>query len=263
MPVMNGIGFGDHTLRKLEDFGTYLGIHMAICKRILHKHHWYDWRYHYFDINAGCGIYEGLTGSPIIALAKARAGGLQMQAYFVEIDAENCRRLEAHVESHLSSNVAVQVINDDHAAFLHSFIHEPRADPKLGVLYHDPSGDVPSFDALVDASSNPAFRHIDFLIYLSATNIKRVRGKFGRDHTQLLTDYLHAIEKPYNNWIIRKPSGRHQWTFLMGSTWDGLPEYKSRGFYRVNSPEGQAILYDLTYSKKELPDDDLPLFCPT
>ena len=113
---------------------------------------------------------------------------------------------------------------------------------------------MPDFDLLAELSKKPAFKYIDFVVYLSATNIKRVRRfeqATGRDaKVKLLTDYMKSIDK--STWIIRKPMGKHQWTFAIGSNWVKFPDWEKRGFYRIDSDEGKSMLERLTYTDGEI-----------
>jgi hypothetical protein len=113
---------------------------------------------------------------------------------------------------------------------------------------------MPNFDLLSEISRNPCFQHIDFVIYLGATTIKRVRRAeeaTGRDtKAKLLTDYLRSINK--TTWIVRKPTGKNQWTFAIGSNWVNFPKWQKHGFYKIDSEEGESVLRRLTYTGGEI-----------
>ena len=252
MPLVNGVGYGDNSADKQNDFRSLLSLHVDVVNRITSKPNraWTRF-YSYVDMNAGPGIYNGLTGSPIIFLNSIERTSIPYRGFFIERESINAASLEAIVcNRQLRGSVAV--VNNDHAIALRSNLLTGR--PTYGLVYHDPSGSIPDFDLLAQISRCQAFKYMEFMVYLSATNIKRVRRmeeeKDGGAKVKLLTTYLQGINK--STWIIRKPQGKHQWTFVLGSNWKRFPEWESRGFYRIDSPQGQGILKNLTYTGEEL-----------
>jgi len=240
MPTINGVGFGDHSQDKQDDFRRMIRFHLGLVDHI--EQQWNDRRYTYIDMNAGPGQYEGITGSPLIFLDECVKIGIPYDATFIELDEINANALRYHIKAD------VTVTNSDHALALRSYRNQPPLG--LGLLYHDPTGVVPAFDLLAEVSRYPSLKKIDFMIYLSATNIKRVRLASQTDDVKCLDTYLEAIDKRV--WIVRKPRGKEQWTFVIGSNWGDFPDWKKRQFYSVFSPEGKNILDRLTYTETEL-----------
>lgn len=251
MPIENGVGYGDHTADKQNDFKSLLSLHIDIVDGITSKagKQWQR-EYTYIDMNAGPGIYNGHIGSPIAFLDKIEKTDIAYSAHFIEMVKSNADTLQDIVRCR-DLHGATKVINDDHVNAMKSL---SLLKATYGMVYHDPSGSIPDFDLLSEVSKRSQFRYMDFMVYLSATNIKRVRRfeqATGADaKAKLLTDYLQSVNK--KTWIIRKPNGKHQWTFVIGSDWKDFPAWKSRGFYRVDSDEGQSILKFLTYTASEL-----------
>lgn len=254
MPMVNGVGYGDHTLQKQDDFRGLLSLHISIVDGITGKpgNAWQRY-YNYIDMNAGAGDQNGIPGSPILFLNQIERTTIPYQATLIEREQCNAEKLQTAINSGQWRG-GIKVVNNDHAVALRNGAAPGKS--THGIIYHDPSGTVPDFDLLAELSKKPAFQRIDFVVYLSATNIKRVR-RFeqvtGRDaKVKLLTDYLKAINK--STWIIRKPMGRHQWTFAIGSNWVNFPAWEKRGFYKIDTPEGKSMLERLTYTDGELDD---------
>ena len=252
MPIENGVGYGDHTQQKQDDFRGMLSLHINIVDGITQRpgNAWQRY-YNYIDMNAGPGNQNGIVGSPILFLNQIERTTIPYQATFIEREPCNVEKLQSAINSKTWRG-NVLVVNNDHAVALHNGTAPQRS--THGMIYHDPSGSVPDFDLLAELSKKPAFKYIDFVVYLSATNIKRVRRfeqATGRDaKVKLLTDYMKSIDK--STWIIRKPMGKHQWTFAIGSNWVKFPDWEKRGFYRIDSDEGKSMLERLTYTDGEI-----------
>lgn len=257
MPIVNGVGYGDHSAAKQDDFRSLLSLHIDLVDQMTSEAN-KQWKryYTYIDMNAGPGCYNGLTGSPLVFLDKIEKTSIPYRGIFIEQESENANALGLHL---LERNIRgyAAVLNGNHELVMRGGIKPDGFAfdrPTFGLVYHDPSGSVPAFDLLAEVSHRPEYKYMEFMVYLSATNIKRVRrfeeAKDGAARVKLLTEYLRFINK--STWIIRKPQGKHQWTFLIGSDWRRYPDWKSRGFYRVDSPEGQSVLKHLTYTTEEI-----------
>lgn len=241
------VGSGATTVNKQTDLGAILDIHMRISKSVLSQS-WTDGCYYYFDANAGPGVDEnGITGSPLIFLDKATSNNLNYRAFFIEENADCYNSLVGYV----GARGGVTIINGDHKEKGCGLISASRLG-KLGLLYHDPNG-VPSFEWLASLSRQKEFKAIDFMISLGANGLKRARRRNGDTELLYLHEYLATVNK--KRWIIRKPQGKWQWTFVIGSNWEKFPNWANRYFYDLNSPEGKQVLINLSLTKKEVAEE--------
>lgn len=251
--TIRNVGQGDHTQQKQDDFQGLLSLHIKIVDGITSKpsNAWQRY-YTYIDMNAGPGLYNGIVGSPILFLSQIERTSIPYSATLIEEEQCNATELNDRV-SLLGYHGIVKVVNDNHDHALRNGAAPTKS--TYGMIYHDPNG-APNFELLAELSRKPAFQRIDFVIYLGATTIKRARGMekaLGKNAKfKLLTDYLNSINK--KTWIVRKPVGKNQWTFAVGSNWVNLPDWRKRGFYRIDTPEGKSVLERLTYTDGELDD---------
>jgi len=247
MPVIDGVGISDHTPLKESGLGCILRMHMRVTKSIIAKRESFAHPdYHWFDINAGFGQYPECPGSPLVFLNEAKQIGITYQATFIEQDATNVSRLA----SCIGDNRNVTILCGDNMRLLPIVAGQLSGRRQhYGMLYTDPNG-IPSFDLLSGVSRFPVLRKVDFLIYVSATSIKRSR-RAHPDKYVGLTEYLATIDK--RHWLLRDIStvGAHQWTFLLGTNWDGFPEYRKEGFYRADTKDGKAIMNILATTQEE------------
>lgn len=237
------IGQSEWTFNKQEDFRSV--IRMNIRLTIAGKNGWAAPFYRYFDLNAGCGQYNGIVGSPLIFMQEAESLEVDYKAILIEKETENCMKLK---DISSGFNGHIEIANMDHVDYFSNWRPIDSYMGKLrGAIYHDPNG-MPSFDLLADISRMKDFRHIDMIVYLSATTVKRVRGAFPNRYKALL-DSLKIIDKPF--WKVRFPKGHQQWTFLIGTRWDKYPDWANRGFHDLRSPNGKEIIEKLSLTAKE------------
>jgi hypothetical protein len=248
--VENGVGYGEHTALKQEHFEKILRLHMNITTSVQRnwRHSWYGpdlETYHYFDINAGAGNDPtGLIGSPLIFLRQAALLNLQYKAVLIEQELVNVQSLLRLVGT--DKNVTIEY-GDHHVCLPRYFVNGRK---RFGLVYADPSGTVPPFELLGQMSRQNIYQRLDICIYLHATNIKRIRNQSSGNGKQSLAEFMAMIDKKH--WIIRKPVGKEQWTFLIGSNWVDYPDWTREGFYKWKSPIGIEILDRLTYTADEL-----------
>jgi three-Cys-motif partner protein len=219
---------------------------------------WPPPEYWYFDINAGAGYCpgDGEPGSPVIFAEEARNAGVPARAMLYECERENCDLLRCS----MADFKGVHVYPGDHRETLLSSI--PDVDrPRLGLLYCDPSGTCPPFDLLADFAANKLTERVDLLVYLGATNIKRVHAVHADKGHKRLDQLLASI--PKEAWVIREAAGHEHWTFAFGSRWDGIKRMSlgSKGFHPIDGPEGRAILHRLTFAEGK--DGDTVFDVPT
>lgn len=250
------------TEAKEADFRGILNMHMSIAKAIIARQSGLP--YLYVDLYAGPGrlVFRGkeFDGSPLILTDTAKQLGLETVSAYYEQDQEVADRLKGALASAGATG--------------HFEVHPERCEvgfPKLlartgiqrgryGLVYSDPIRDeIPH--ALLNAAAE-RFPRVDLLSYVSATQYKRRRGV--DDARPYLADHIAAVNKKVV--LIREPIGMWQWTFVLWSNWVNLPDWKRRGFYRLDSEKGQQILDRLNLSAREqlettntpLPFDDDP-----
>jgi len=251
MPIKNGIGYSETTPLKQHHFRENIRVHLRIVRGIMQKYPaWGDGVYHYFDLNAGSGLVDGVSGSPLIFIEESmHYPTLNVHAVLIEINKSNAESLARNLALYHATNCKIDVRCGDHADVLPEFFTSKRT-KSFGLVYTDPTGSIPPFDLLAEMASVPCYEKTDFLISCSATTIKRVRGCSKCPSDKYLTDYLNTIDKKY--WNVREPLGRHQWTLLIGSNWNAYPSFKNLGFYSADSLEGRKVLSKLNFTEKEL-----------
>lgn len=238
------IGYRTSKNTKLKQihFKNTLLAHAKITRGIFKRNEWANPIYHFFDLNAGPGRNpeNNEPGSPIIFVDVMEELGIRFDATFFEIEAKNHCALKQNINSINIGNInKISCINEDHSTSFEKycqFIYSKKAN--YGLIYSDQSGQCPPFDLFKNLSLNKSFKYIDFLIYVSATNIKRIRRS--KDENLTLCDMISGINKKH--WIIRTPVDRHQWTFLIGTNWNAFPEFKTLGFHNIDSPVGREII---------------------
>jgi hypothetical protein len=238
MPIEQGVGTSEHTKNKQEVLQHLLKMHLKICRGIFSN---YNIRqpYYYIDMNAAHG-----AGSPtIFHTLVTNEITIPYHALLVERDTENAVQLARCFQN----EPHVTVKSGDHDDIVPAFVQSLKGKP-YGLCYHDPNGEV-SWNTLANIARLPASNHIDILIHFTATGHKRIAKATGR--LEKIMEYVQQISKKY--WIVRKPDTNcsWQWTFLIGSNWDGFPDWKKQHFHRLREEEGQEIMKKLMHTKEE------------
>jgi len=239
-----------------------LGVHMRITQSIFTKHGTANWLlpiYQYIDLTAGPGDWAGVCdaktgepaeyqgqGSPCIFADVAAEVGMDYRALFIEKDETMTRRL---IEL-FAGNDHIEIKRGDHIEELDAYLHAHPGRKRFGLVYYDPNGEPTGIECMAALNKHNSWKTVDVLLNLSANCIKRVRGACEGKRT--LVEYLSSIGKKH--WLVRGPhrSDRWQWAFFIGTNWNDFPEFRSHGFYSVQTAEGKAILKRLNFTGDEL-----------
>jgi len=241
------------TEAKEEDFRGILGMHVNICKGIFRRQPTSP--YLYVDLFAGRGHLEfkgrQFPGSPLIARDILARTGIPSETLHYERDpAEAALLAEAlwtpanllDTPDPESAPIHVESCQEGFTRWLDEHGHQGD---RYGLVYSDPIRDEIPHELLNKAAKY--LPRVDLLSYVAATQYKRRRGADpGRP---FLADHIRAVDKRVA--LIREPIGMWQWTFVLWSNWVNLPEWHRRGFYRLDSEQGERILDRLNLSKGE------------
>lgn len=243
----------DETAPKEADFRGILRMHIPICKSIISRYRLPP--YLYVDLYAGPGnlAFEGdeFPGSPLIAQEEMTRAGLPYEAVHFERDPAVAAELEEALLVPRSvmwwpdpenTHVFAEACQEGFPRWLD---RTGRQSDRHGLVYADPIRDEIPVALLNKAAA--LMPRVDLLSYVSATQYKRRRGadlKLNGSSTKpLLSDHISAVNKKFA--VIRRPRDAWQFTFILWSNWDSLPEWTRAGFYRLDSETGTHILDQL------------------
>lgn len=260
MPEKNGVGFGEFTTKKLEDYQIFLRKYLGIVSGVYITHGdkwWCDPVFHYIDLNAGPGIYEdflphipdGTWGSPPLFWRIATDYQLDFTMDLIEKNPMTAYDLIDNLNKLNISLSNITISRGDHSIFVPQIIGSFHK-WKYGLVFNDPNNSTIAYDALLHCSKmRPQY---DLLINLSASLFKR-KPEFW-DFDVKIADYIFGLNKKY--WYIKDiaPGDSHQWTFLFGTNYSKMFEIKEIGFVRIDTPRGQTIfriVNESTNSKKK------------
>jgi hypothetical protein len=235
--------------------------------------------FHWVDLNAGPGWYgpqypDGpFSGSPLVALEAAATREFYFRGIACEQDPEVLGALCMSLKTvgglcpHGPINGArvfhssgwqrfYRVFDQSYAQAWPAILAQlqswqrpwPETRHAFGAIYSDENGTVPPFALLAQAAA--ALPKMDLIIYVSATNIKRILKAGAQGVTGRLDEMMARIQKKY--WLIREPKEKHQWTFLIGTNMKRFPEFAKEGIYHLTSPMGLTFANRLFYTAEEL-----------
>lgn len=269
--ALPGFGHGPFTRQKYDDFAEFFGLHTRICRHIFDR--WPDrgYPYLYLELNAGPGLWCPpdardvlVTGTPLLACRRlhelAAGGRFPYVAHLLEQEPATYSFLREAVESGSELDLLdadrVVVSQGDHEVLAPAVLNQwgswlARGDftRVYGLIFHDPTG-LPNFALLRRLVRHRAAQHLDLLIYLQATALKRnLNRPADPDRGAPLAARLTRIDKRY--WLVREPDGQHQFSFLLGTNWADFPAWKRLRFHRVDQPEGRDLLERLSFEREE------------
>ena len=252
------------------------------------------------DLNAGDGKDQwDRIWSPIIELQKTlQYNKMVFEMVFAEIRPEACVQLRKYAKEyyerkgyftkHISTTgkrkfatsehnidlrqltpirqrVKIRVVEGDNKITIPRDYLDGRSkvdthDYNFGLVYIDVNG-LADWELLNKISSHHLFQKVDFLVHISADEIKRCIGIAKRGHTgftyvKYLKEYMGKIPREYC--LVRLPLGSGwQWTHILFTDYAKLDEYEHLGMYSIKSTrnnilKGNVILDYMNNSKEEL-----------
>jgi hypothetical protein len=252
----DGVGMSQYTGGKEECFDKIITMHINIVSSIAKKSY-ADYRYHYVDLNAGPGEYDCdgslIEGSPIKFL-KAVCNKMPFKASLIEKDADILYELRNSICEYTDQySDSIDIYQGDNENIFSSLYKDFSGKKLFGLIYSDPNNGIPPLNIFSQVCSNPIYATMDLLTYIQAGFIKRARNNPVFSNFLSLTDYINRIDKKY--WLIRSPTGSRQFSFLLGTNWDGFPEYKKYSLHDIRTEQGKDILERLNKTKTELESD--------
>lgn len=238
-------GKSSYTPMKQQHLREIATMVMCAAREAMGKHP--DWATAPFllaDLFAGPGVDDdGDTGSPLILLDAATAHLAAVECWLFENHALRGSRLEMTVYG-MPGPAQVRPIvfvADCQGAFppaMADMIRRHRASKVYGLLYADPTGEMP-WTLIADAAAR--LPRVDILLSLQATTVKRLHGVWPESKPSLEAA-LGGIAKTH--WLVRELHGPYQWTFLLGTNYPGYARWgmKRIGLVPVDSADGQRII---------------------
>jgi three-Cys-motif partner protein len=201
MPKVDNVGYGELTPIKIDILSKILDMHLAVTQAVIQKNPYYSQTYRYIDPTAGKGYTPDgkIIGSPLVLLNSTISQALQIpfMADLIECEDENYNELKVNVTRHCQQKGL-----DNKQIHFHPGKYEDivpkllptRNDLELGLVFVDPSGNLPNFETLSFISRMRP--RMEILIYLPARNIKRLHHLTHKS----LHDYMKDMSK--SDWLI-------------------------------------------------------------
>lgn len=243
-------GSSASTPLKVEHHRALIAYHLGVVEKVFARHHWVDPTYHYFDLTAGPGIHPEteVPQSPLRFLEETSQRMLRYRAIFIERHAETFQSLTKAI----GPNPSVRVINADCREVTPGLFAAELPAPKpiyYGLVYFDPKPGKEQFEVirmLADLFTRRQSERMDVLLYMSATSFKRLHEVSGETLRATINRF------PKTHWLIRDPyDTQWQWTFLLGTNWADMKEYRKIRLFPVGGEVGSAILDRLDLTEKQ------------
>jgi hypothetical protein len=146
-------------------------------------------------LTAGPGKYDGHVGSPVIFHEEIEDVGMPYSAFLFEREQKSYESLGKYFEGMKNSGQVTGKVEIVTKPYQDGKKYTGFKLPRYGLIYIDPSGGMPDFDYLGDISKYKANQYMDFLINISATNVKRIRKSPNTDFSENLIELLDKVIK--------------------------------------------------------------------
>jgi hypothetical protein len=250
----NTVGTSGTTLAKWDAFSYLMAVHINMVKEVFAA----SPRdvvpaYVYLDLYAGPGLYEvrhdadlaGQLGSPLIAIRRLKASGIDFAPYFADADPAVCDLLRSSLVRDGHGEHVGRVFKACCALSVDRLLAWHTTRNKFGLAFADPNGQ-PDWDALHLLSRSDQWYNVDMLINVNATAHKRVKGRFKGHGFRRPTDYLRSLRKRYL-WLWT-PDESDSWQFTLAyCTNRKCPEFRRKTFHGIDSPRGREIAHLIDY----------------
>lgn len=251
-----GICTSEETPIKQAHFVGILTWQMAMAKAAMGKIAC-DPVFYMHDLNAARPEYtsitgESITGSCVLAVNIAKKLRMKYKMIACEENEDNANELKKY----FASDENVKVLQGNNEKTLPSELPEPNEKfhsllfDRYGYVYLDPNDAFMPIPLLRRIFGNQFYRRVDLIVYVAGTSIKR-----GGCYLYTLDDLVKAVSKKV--WLIREPHGKHQWTFVFGTNYEKIGDWKKEGFYKKGTPEGDEIWNRVTKTQKQLREEEM------
>lgn len=230
---------GNDTEIKQADFRDILAHHLDVCQLIFNG---FQDRsiYRYIDIFGGPGCPDGIMGSPVIFQELVQKTAMTYDADVFELNPESHSSLKGYLKPPIRVHLG-------DASRLVKLLQIGKS--QYGLLYCDPPQTPESFLQSIEIMKYAAqrYRKLDLMLYISGRLYKA--HKTFKD-LPYITEVMSAIDKQH--WAIRKLRTGQQWTFLIGTNYIKWADWRKRGLYPIDSPEGLHCLEHLNLTRDEI-----------
>lgn len=243
MPKHRGQGQShDATEWKERGIAAALSINLQIFKA-----KYGSWAtYQHFDLNAGSGVNEKIDciGSPLAFIQSVDELEIKnYRAHFIDIDRDTIEKLHSYPPMSRKNCI---LFHGDNQSLIYAIPDLIRLTDKkpymaVGSILVDPNGSEVNVEALSWLTKQCP--KIDLIINWNSVIFKRLQGAHGD-----LEGFMRALNKKH--WLIRKPTGGHQFTLLIGRNMR-VGDHPTMGFHHLYSELGQEIFHTCNLSKAE------------
>jgi hypothetical protein len=256
------IGTSRVTMAKWDAFAYLMAVHINMVKEIFAATpREVVPAYVYLDLYAGPGLYEmrhdadlaGRFGSPLIAVRRLKAAGIEFAPYFADSDPAVCDLLRTSLLRDGHGEHVGRVFKACCALSVDRLLCWHTTRNKYGLAFVDPNGH-PDWEAIDLLARSDQWYNVDLLINVNATGHKRCKGRFknlykGRGFLSP-TEYLRGLRKRYI-WLWA-PDESDSWQFTLAyCTNRKAPEFRKYTFHGIDSARGREIARLIDFPARE------------